>query len=119
MSLSFRCFSSQSVSTSASGCAYSVGCIAIGKFPLAFAPSKGFSAESHDRHIGLRPVRPVEMFSAVFRQQVTNRLDTQTTSPCSKTGESDSPQNRISGVSHAVFDDAVDIGSMRDVIDRV
>src|SRR5438876_11281124 len=28
---SFRCFSSQSVSTSASGCAYCVGCVAITK----------------------------------------------------------------------------------------
>src|SRR4029453_6641341 len=39
---SLRCFSSQSVSTNASGCAYSVGCVAIGKFPLALAPGKGF-----------------------------------------------------------------------------
>src|SRR5947207_13727374 len=28
---SLRCFSSQSVSTSASGCAYSVGCVAMGR----------------------------------------------------------------------------------------
>src|SRR6266513_771920 len=30
MCSSLRCFSSQSVSTSASGCTYSVGCVAIG-----------------------------------------------------------------------------------------
>src|SRR5678815_4747244 len=41
---SLRCFSSQSVSTSASGCAHSVGCVLIGrKFAATLAGEQGIS----------------------------------------------------------------------------
>src|SRR4029077_7109062 len=43
---SLRCFSSQSVSTSASGCAYSVGCVAIGKFRSHHGKEQEVNAQS-------------------------------------------------------------------------
>src|SRR6266545_3734410 len=57
ISSSWRCFSSQSVSTSASGCAYWVSCIAIGKETSGCAHNR---ARDFTIRSPMKPHSPVE-----------------------------------------------------------
>src|SRR5215470_6900657 len=68
---SLRCFSSQSVSTSASGCAYWVSCVAIGKETFRRHPQagKGFYKLIADEASRPRRKRPVPSATAIFGQR--------------------------------------------------
>src|SRR5437773_529348 len=63
MSSSLRCFSSQSVSTSASGCAYCVGCVAIRQ-----EISGCFSARARDFTFAAHHQRRLSILAYVARQ---------------------------------------------------